>query len=303
MSNINLPRLQEASVKLPKVPASPKVKDNHGKLFHDAMKTAYAMQTKGDKVGAKQALLAAQMNCDAMSMATKKQYDAEYKAFMQLAKKYKIVKEDQDEKSDEEYNERDAMMARIEGGLGEMSTLTKLNTHDMKLIYKGLIAGKQISAHKAVKEAKEAKEEKKDLTAEEKKELLADFKEWSGGFSPNECTWNKILKYMNSTMDGGIDIWAATKFMKAEMDKAVKEATDLDRARVAKAALDSSRKASSFRVAVKGSTLSDHDEKAVLKQLTGYAGDNVLTKADIKKISLASEVNYHELLGLANLDD
>lgn len=297
---INLPRLSEASVKLPKVPTSPKVKDNHGKLFHDAMKTAYAMQGKNDKEGAKQALLAAKMNCDAMSMKTMKEYEAEYKAFMQLAKKYKIT---------------------------------------------------------------EAEEKpKKELTADEKKDLLKDFASWSGGFRPNECTWNKILKYMNSSMDGGIDIWAATKFMKAEMNKedvkegkteaefheregmmsrlegyfgsmdtlhklstadmkkiyltlidqgqikehhlaTVKEATDLDRARVAKAALDSSRKVSSFRAKVKDSTLSQHDEHAVLAQLKGFAGDNVLTKADIRKISTDSKVNYHELLGLANLDD
>jgi hypothetical protein len=55
--------------------------------------------------------------------------------------------------------------------------------------------------------------EAKALTAKQKAAVLADFKEWSGGFTPDQCGDDELNKYIEYAMDANLDEKAVDDFL------------------------------------------------------------------------------------------
>jgi len=67
--------------------------------------------------------------------------------------------------------------------------------------------------------------EAKKLTAAQKAAVLADFKEWSGGFTPDMCGDDEINKYIEYAMDANLDDNAVDEFLSNYKPTKVKEDT------------------------------------------------------------------------------
>ncbi len=57
------------------------------------------------------------------------------------------------------------------------------------------------------------------LTDEQKKAVLADFAEWSGGFHPSECDVAEVESYVEFGADADLDEKALEAFLEAERTK------------------------------------------------------------------------------------
>jgi hypothetical protein len=52
-----------------------------------------------------------------------------------------------------------------------------------------------------------------ELTSEQKELLIDDFKDWSGGFTPDECPPEEIVSFALNAMDSAFDHDAAFSYL------------------------------------------------------------------------------------------
>lgn len=52
-----------------------------------------------------------------------------------------------------------------------------------------------------------------NLTAEDKKRLIDDFKEWSGGSDPSECDEHQVTVYIDYALPQDLDKQAASVYL------------------------------------------------------------------------------------------
>jgi hypothetical protein len=51
------------------------------------------------------------------------------------------------------------------------------------------------------------------LNADDQAAILADFADWSGGFTPDECDREQVERYVRTSLSAKFDAAAATEFL------------------------------------------------------------------------------------------